>query len=1202
VVALLVRSLSRSAGRLALALGRGWATPVKSRLVNPSYGSLAALSLHAIGDMNVAKVVESQVVRILVAWVFMLLGAAYLVGCGGGGDGGGGLPLAIVVQPANQSVLSGSSATFTVTANGATSYQWQQLNNSAWVNIAGATAASYTVPANQAVNGLEVRVSVSDGSTTLTSSAATLTVTATVVPVTIDTQPQDVSVNAGTDAVFSVVVSGTSPSLQWQTSNDGVNWTNVSGATANALILTAVAETGSGKRYRVLASNSAGSVTSGSASLTVTVEFRVVTGGDACGGGCGGDSSDGSGVGGDGGSGAGDGAGPGLSAMRNVRVTAYKPNGTILGSAPLSADYLVSLYPVTYRGPFILRFADDGSGTGEYFDESKRDWLPLNGPLHVMVPTLSHHVSANPATEAAYQWAVKQAGSEAALTAASMQQANDLVLAQLNAKLPSAYQTTDITNYVVPIDKNSGSGTLPNTWAGRYSAVVAALPIAGSLYDPQLTTPALNFTRQLVEDVKDDGLFNVSAVVPITAYDGTVANKVGVGICTAISIWGSPALPSQLAAQAAGSATPGQLTLLAGSPGGSGNCDGWGANARFNRPWGTAVDSGGNVYVADSVNNTVRKISPQGAVVTLAGSPGLQGSADGVGSAARFYCPKGVAVDASNNVYVADSNNSTIRKITPDGTVATLAGTAGSSGTADGTGAAARFGYIKSLVVDRNGNVFAAEEYQGIRRITPSGVVTTLSITGCSGNYEGIAIDAADNLYVADDRICKISPAGDGQLLPFGPSADGPLSNPRGLAVDGAGNVYVADSFQELIRKVSPSGTVTRLGGQRNTRGSADGTGSAARFRRPDGIALDATGNVYVADEENNTIRKITPAGSVSTFAGRSIDFDYVEDGTAKGARFRSPAGTVADAQGNIYVVDALNYVIRKITPAGATSILAGSPRVAGDIDGIGEAAQFSFITNTESTTSLINYDTNADTGPVPIAIDRQGNLYVADNYNDKIRKISPAGVTTTVAGSFAANGVAVDASGNVYASTDTTVRKITPQGVVSVLAGTSGQVGSIDGTGAAARFNGASGLAIDSANNIYVADRGNATIRVITPAGVVTTLAGTALQRGTNDGVGAAARFSWVDSLAVDSARNVYVADRGGSSQGSGVPPPLALTVRKITSSGVVTTVVGRPGSAGNILGPLPASLGNITSVSLATDKQLIITSDNGVFVATFP
>ena len=891
----------------------------------------------------------------------------------------------------------------------------------------------------------------------------------------------------------------------------------------------------------------------------------------------------------------------------------------MLGSAALSADYLVSLYPVTYRGPFILKFADNGSGNGEYYDESKRAWIRLQGQvIHVMVPNLTHHVSANPISEAAYQWALKLYGSEAALTATSMQQANDLLLAQVNAKLPTAYQTNDITNYVTPISDASGSGTLGNTWAGRYSAVMAALPIASSRFNPALEKPALAFTNQLVEDLKDDGVFNVSASVPTltAAYDGSVANQLGAGICSAIAVWGSQALPSQLAPQTAGAAVPGQMTLLAGSLGGRGNCDGWGANARFSTPRGVAVDTSGNVYVADLFNHTIRKISPAGAVFTLAGSAGQSGSADGTGAAARFYLPHGVTVDGNGIVYVADSGNNTIRKITPAGVVTTLAGTAGTTGSTDATGALARFNAPETLAAGPNGNVFVADTFNNtIRKVTSAGVVTTFAGTagtsgsGCSGNLldgpEGIAVDAAGSVYVSSSYsvVCKITAAGSMSQLADGfNSTDGYFNNPRGLAVDAAGNVYVADSFNEIIRKVTAGGTVTTLAGGKTTRGSADGSGSTARFRRPNSVAVDAAGNVYVADEENHTIRKITAAGAVSTLAG-SAAAPGAADGTGATAQFNGPSGSAVDAQGNVYLVDTLNFTVRKVTPTGVVTTLAGTAGVPGSADGTGTNAQFRFTNN-------------GDPDPIGIAIDGAGNLYVADTGNYTIRRITPAGVVTTVAGTAGLSGstnatgaaarfswprgVAADATGNVYVADafNHTIRKITPAGAVSTRAGTAGAFGSADGTGAAARFDEPTSVAVDLSGNVYVCDRGNQTIRKITSAGLVSTLAGTAKTYGTADGTGAAARFSAAAGVAVDSSGNVYVADPGQEFTASRA----ANTVRKVTPAGVVTTVVGRPGSVGNILGALPASLGKISSVGVVSSNKLVITSDNGVFLATFP
>ena len=284
---------------------------------------------------------------------------------------------------------------------------------------------------------------------------------------------------------------------------------------------------------------------------------------------------------------------------------------------------------------------------------------------------------------------------------------------------------------------------------------------------------------------------------------------------------------------------PSGISLLAGSIGGSGNVDGTGSAARFNYPTGVAVDASGNVFVGDLENHTIRKITSAGVVTTLAGTAGSPGSSDGTGAAARFSGPFGVAVDASGNVFVADTSNNTIRKITSAGVVTTLAGTAGSPGSSDGTGAAARFFSPTGVAVDASGNVFVADmSNHTIRKITSAGVVTTLAGTaGFSGSSDGTGAAARFNY-------------------------------PRGVAVDASGNLYVADADNHTIRKITSVGVVTTLAGTAGSDGSSNGTGAAASFNFPYGVAVDASGNVYVADTENHTIRKITSAGVVSTLAG----------------------------------------------------------------------------------------------------------------------------------------------------------------------------------------------------------------------------------------------------------------------------------------------------------------------------------------------
>ncbi len=282
-----------------------------------------------------------------------------------------------------------------------------------------------------------------------------------------------------------------------------------------------------------------------------------------------------------------------------------------------------------------------------------------------------------------------------------------------------------------------------------------------------------------------------------------------------------------------------------------GNVDGTGAAARFYLPAGIAVDGNGNLYIGDKYNNIIRKITPAGIVTTLAGSGNFDFS-DGQGTAASFRGPQGVAVDRNGNVYVADVQNQKIRKITPGGLVTTLAGS-GSSGSADGTGTAASFYYPTGVAVDAGGNVYVADKSNSkIRRITPSGAVTTLF----TSSSEGIAVDGSGNIYLAEGSdIIKATSAGVKTYLTDA-NSDVAFTTPVGLSVDGSGNVYVADKGNHKILKVTPAGVVTTLAGN-GTAGSGDGTGAGAGLNAPQGVVVDGKGNVYVADSGNNKIRKV---------------------------------------------------------------------------------------------------------------------------------------------------------------------------------------------------------------------------------------------------------------------------------------------------------------------------------------------------------
>jgi hypothetical protein len=345
------------------------------------------------------------------------------------------------------------------------------------------------------------------------------------------------------------------------------------------------------------------------------------------------------------------------------------------------------------------------------------------------------------------------------------------------------------------------------------------------------------------------------------------------------------------------------------------------------------------------------------------------------------------------------------------------------------------------------------------------------------------------------------------------------------VAADSAGNVLVADSYNESIRRLTTAGVVSTFAGQGAQTGTTDGVGSAARFYGPGGAAVDASGIVYVADTTNDTIRKVTLGGTVTTLA----------------TAFQGPTGVTADGAGSVYVANRARFTIEKVTQSGAKSVLAGNPGTRGFADGTGTGATFD--------------------NPAGVAVDASGNVFVADSYNNIIRKVTQSGVVTTLAGS--------------------------PN---------QGQSGA-DGTGSAARFWGPIAVALDATGNIYVTDRENHTLRKVTQAGVVTTVAGVAGTFGATDGTGTAARFNRPSGLCVDAAGNVLVADSGNAA------------IRKVTPTGVVTTVAGVLGQGGTVPGPLPASLSLMqrdgtswASVAcVPTTGGLIVTVADAVLLVSF-
>jgi len=314
--------------------------------------------------------------------------------------------------------------------------------------------------------------------------------------------------------------------------------------------------------------------------------------------------------------------------------------------------------------------------------------------------------------------------------------------------------------------------------------------------------------------------------------------------------------------------------------------------ALFAAPTAIAVDGTGTLYVSDSTDHTIRKVTSAGVTTVLAGTSGSMGSTDATGSAALFRAPAGLALDSAGNLYVADTGNSTIRKITSAGVVTTLAGSSGASGNTDGTGTAARFSAPADLAATGAGILYVADTGNHmIRRIDTAGAVTTFAGTaGANGTADGTGAAARFN-------------------------------GPAGVAVSSGGDVFVADTVNNTLRKITSAGVVTTFAGTYGIAGHDDGSGALATFSGPTGAAIDGNGNLFLADTQNSTIRKITSDGAVTTFAGLP-GVAGLKDGIGSDAWFNKPRDIAIDSAGNVYVADTGNAALRKITPAGVVTTL----------------------------------------------------------------------------------------------------------------------------------------------------------------------------------------------------------------------------------------------------------------------------------------
>jgi cysteine-rich repeat protein len=668
-------------------------------------------------------------------------------------------------------------------------------------------------------------------------------------------------------------------------------------------------------------------------------------------------------------------------------------------------------------------------------------------------------------------------------------------------------------------------------------------------------------------------------------------------------------------------------------------------NAQLENPVDIALDRLGNLYIADAGSQSIRKVDVAGVITTVAGS-GVYGYGGDGGRAvfAKLASPSGVAIDDVGNLYIADAANQRIRKVDSAGTITTVAGngTGGDAGDG-GQAAAANLAFPSTVSVDESGSIFVTVSggSQRIRKVDSSGIITAVAgvagggYSGDGGSAllarlsdpQGIATDSLGNLYIADrnnHRVRKVDTAntittivgtGIRGFVGDGGSATTTAISCSGMAVDSIGNIFLADRGNNRIRKVSGAGIITTIAGNGSSGYGGDGALALdAQLTTPTGIAVDAVGNVYIADAGNHRIRKVDNTGVITTVAGNGTAGFSGDGAGAVAARLSNPLSVAVDAGGTLYIADNNNQRIRKVDTAGIITTVAGTVGLSSQgvaVDALGNlyiadtgGSRIRRVDTTGAVTTIAGTGTPGFSGdggsamnaamqtPFGVAVDAIGNIYIADIFNQRIRKVDAAGVITTVAGgriggngdggkatsaelaypNFSAFGVAADSFGNLYIgdAENQRIRKLDNRGIISTV------VGAIDPEGVGPRITGAVSNAAATAPfgaNMLVATGSKGAIEIVDGDSVKRVIG----RYPQNDATGNLAAFrdssfGTIFGVAVDpSTGNIYFTETSRhrihvvATQGAGIDSNNSNTWTIATLANTDGTPGYRNGVAGN-------------------------------------
>jgi trimeric autotransporter adhesin len=611
-----------------------------------------------------------------------------------------------------------------------------------------------------------------------------------------------------------------------------------------------------------------------------------------------------------------------------------------------------------------------------------------------------------------------------------------------------------------------------------------------------------------------------------------------------------------------------------GSSGGDG---GPATSALLRSPNDMAMGPDGSIYIADTWNHRIRVVSPAGTITTFAGLGESGYSGDGgPATSARFSFPYGIVVDPAGNVYFSDNENAVIRRVdAATGVITTVAGNGTEGFSGDGGAATeAMLNTPRGLALHpTTGDLYIADTLNNrVRKVVLStGIITTVAGDGGSGS------------------------GGDGN-----PATSADMKQPSDVAFDTAGNLYIADSENHRIRKVDTNGIITKFAGDGSRGFSGDGGDSLrAKMDSPTGIAIDANGVLYIADSDNNRIRKVA-SNIMTTYAGNGAG-TFAGDGGAAIAAGLSPEQVTIGPNGSVLIADTWNHRIRRVNVTGNISTIAGAPRFSGDggpasqaalnwpvgvtISGSAEIIVTDYLNNRvrkvapSGTITTIAGTTTAGAGgdggpatsaqlnlPADVAVKADGTIFVADSANNKVRKISSGGTITTYTGTGSAgnsgdngaatsarlnnpSGLDLDPAGNLYIADSKShrIRKVNTSGLITRFAGDSRGSSGDGGNAVSAKLNNPVDVAVAPDGSVYIADYGNHKIRKVSPSGIISTVAGTGTAGYSGDGgPGTSAQLSSPAGVAVDPVGNVYIADGGNN------------RIRRLDTAGVITTVAG--------------------------------------------